>query len=194
MNKKFLAGCALPVLVAAALVTVLIINGPALVGKVLEIAENKIEEAGSEINRFNETSAAFLQDQIDTQRTFSPSWFAPEFLSKTSEEDWQKAMFDLTRQLGDLQQCSVTNQSFHMGSFSSDFEISYGSDRIILGSNSKGPSTGNKAMTQCRAEYLHGTTTETYYWGKGKTDTTYTLWRIEISDITPLPRTEAAPE
>ena len=185
MKKKVLIGCGIPVLLFAGLVVVLIVKGPDIAGKMMTLAESKMEEATAEISQFDEMNSAFLQEQLDTGRKFNPKYFSSAFSSTTSPDEWEKTTSKLIQDLGDFQGCSITNQSYQMMSFSAEVEVNIGtdSDEIILGSNSKGPSSGNKAVTQCIAKYQNGTTSEIYYWGKDKNDESYKVWRIEIKDI-----------
>ncbi|MEI6890657.1 MAG: hypothetical protein V5783_00670 [Pontiella sp.] len=182
MKNKVLIGCGIPVLLFVGLVGVIIIKGPETVEKMMRLAETKMEEASEEITQFNEMNSAFLQEQLDTGRKFNPEYFSSAFTSKTSPDEWEKTTSKLTQDLGDFQGCSIINQSYKRMSFSAEFEVNVGtdSDEIILGSNSKGPHSGNKAVIQCVAKYLNGTASETYYWGKGKNDASYKIWRIEI--------------
>ena len=187
MDKKVLIGCGIPTLLFVGLVGVCIVKGPDIMEKLKMFAEAKIEEATAEINQFNEMNSVFLQEQLDTGRKFNPKYFSSAFISQTSSDEWEKIMSNLIRDLGDFQGCSITNQSYQIMSFSAEYEVNIGSnnDEIILGSSSKGPTTGNKAVTQCVAQYLNGSTSETYYWGKDKQGESYKIWRIEIRDIKP---------
>lgn len=179
--------CLVIIIIVGAIVGFGILKGPELMDAAADAAKETIKDAQEGMTQFNEMNHAFIQSQIDTQKEYNADYLSDGFKEKTSMADWERALSKFRGSMGMFTGCKIAEQSVQLKSFSSEFSISTGSvgenGNIVLGSDSKGPNGGDRAVVTIDATYENGTTKETYYWGK-QGDDTFKLWRIEITEIT----------